>query len=79
MVHDDLDLRLKLAGLVRRAVVKLDADSVTSAGLDSLAVEQLRSYVAVLLIVEFMQRGGGADPLAALARLRARVPRVLVE
>jgi len=76
VVHDDLDLRLKLAGLVRRAVVKLDADSVTSAGLDGLSVEQVRSYVAVLLIVEFMQRGGGADPLAALARLRARVPRV---
>jgi predicted Ser/Thr protein kinase len=76
VVHDDLDLRLKLAGLVRRAVVKLDADSVTSAGLDGLSVEQLRSYVAVLLIVEFMQRGSGADPLAALARLRTRVPRV---
>jgi tRNA A-37 threonylcarbamoyl transferase component Bud32 len=76
VVHDDLELRLKLAGLVRRAAVKLDADTLSVSGLDSLSVEQLRSYVAVLLIVEFMQRGGAFDPLAVVVRLRARAPRL---
>jgi hypothetical protein len=32
VVHDDLELRLKLASLVRRSAVKLDADTITSAG-----------------------------------------------
>ncbi len=76
VVHDDLELRLRLAGLVRRAAATLDADTVTASGLESLSVEQVRSYLAVLLIVEFMQRGGESDPLAALARLRARAPGV---
>ncbi len=76
IVHDDLELRLRLAGLVRRAAATLDADTVTASGLESLSAEQVRSYLAVLLIVEFMQRGGESDPLAALARLRARAPGV---
>ena len=75
VVHDDLDLRLRLADLVRRAAEKLDADTVSGSGLDNLSIDQLRSYVAVLLIVEFMQRGQ-SDPLAVVARLRARVPRM---
>ena len=76
VVHDDLELRLRLAGLVRRAAATLDADTITASGLESLSAEQVRSYLAVLLIVEFMQRGGESDPLAALARLRARAPGV---
>jgi CheY-like chemotaxis protein len=76
VVHDDLELRLRLAGLVRRAAVKLDADTVTGSGLDGLSIDQIRSYVAVMLIVEFMPREGGADPLAAVARLHSRVPRL---
>lgn len=74
VVHDDLELRLRLAGLVRRAAGTLDADSVTRSGLDNLSTDQLRSYAAVMLVLEFMQRGGDADPLAAVARLRARAP-----
>jgi serine/threonine-protein kinase PpkA len=76
VVHDDLELRLKLAELVRRTNAQLDADSVTRAGLDNLSVEQLGSYVAVLLIVEFMRRDSGSDPLEAISRLRGRVPRM---
>ncbi len=72
VVYDDLELRLRLASLVRRAIPVLEADSLTVSGLDNLSVEQLRSYRAVLLIVEFMQIG--SDPLAAVARLHARVP-----
>jgi eukaryotic-like serine/threonine-protein kinase len=74
VVHDDLELRLRLAGLVRRAAASLDSDSVSSAGLENLPAEQLRSYVAVMLVVEFMQRGSEGDPLAGVARLRARAP-----
>jgi tRNA A-37 threonylcarbamoyl transferase component Bud32/ActR/RegA family two-component response regulator len=73
VVHDDLELRLRLAGLVRRAAGTLDADSVTRSGLDNLSADQLRSYAAVMLVLEFMQRGGD-DALAALTRLRARAP-----
>jgi tRNA A-37 threonylcarbamoyl transferase component Bud32/ActR/RegA family two-component response regulator len=77
VVHDDLELRLRLAGLVRRAVSALEADSLSLAGLDNLSVEQLRSYRAVLLIVEFMKQGG-SDPLTAVSRLKARAPDVPV-
>jgi serine/threonine protein kinase len=75
-VHDDLELRLKLANLVRRTELNLDADTVTGTGLEGLSIDQLSSYIAVLLIVEFMRREGGVDPLAVVARLRARLPRV---
>lgn len=71
VVHDDLELRLRLAGLVRRAVPSLEADSLSISGLENLSVEQLRAYRAVLLIVEFMKQGG-TDPLAAVSRLHAR-------
>ncbi len=74
VVHDDLELRLRLAGLVRRAVPALDAHCVGGSGLENLSVDQLRSYGAVLIIVEFMQKNAGSDPLAAVARLRARAP-----
>lgn len=74
VVHDDLELRLRLAGLVRRAAATLDADSMSCAGLDNLSAEQLRSYVAVMLVVEFMQRGSEGDPLAVVTRLRTRAP-----
>ncbi len=74
VVHDDLELRLRLAGLVRRAVVSLDADALSGAGLENLSAEQLRSYVAVMVVVEFMQKSSEGDPLGAVTRLRARAP-----
>ena len=77
VVHDDLELRLRLAGLVRRAVPTLEADSLSISGLENLSAEQLRSYRAVLLIVEFMKQGG-SDPLATVSRLQARAPLVPV-
>jgi eukaryotic-like serine/threonine-protein kinase len=77
VVHDDLELRLRLAGLVRRAVPSLEADSLSISGLENLSGEQLRSYRAVLLIVEFMKQGG-SDPLAAVSMLQARAPLVPV-
>ncbi|MGA2709921.1 MAG: serine/threonine-protein kinase [Steroidobacteraceae bacterium] len=76
VVHDDLELRLKLASLVRRSAVKLDADTINQEGFDALSAERLRSYAAVLLIVEFMRRGGGHDPLAGVTRLHAQAPQL---
>jgi DNA-binding NarL/FixJ family response regulator len=77
VVHDDLELRLRLASLVRRAVPTLEADSLSISGLDNLSVEQLRSYRAVLLIVEFMKQSG-SDPVAVVSALHARAPVVPV-
>jgi eukaryotic-like serine/threonine-protein kinase len=72
VVHDDLELRLRLAGLVRRAVAALDPHSVGGSALENLSAEQLRSYCAVLIIIEFMQKSH--DPLAPVARLHALAP-----
>jgi tRNA A-37 threonylcarbamoyl transferase component Bud32 len=74
VVHDDLELRLRLAALVRRAFPKLDADCINVAAFDALTPERLTGYVALLLIVEFSLRDDAADPLARLARTRAQAP-----
>jgi len=76
IVNDDLDIRLKLAGLVRKAHSKLDADTLGASALDNLSLDQLRAYSVVLLIVEFVSRDGAGDPLAPVARLHARMPKM---
>ncbi len=70
VVHDDLELRLRLASLVRKAVPKLDADCLSGASFDALTPERIASYVALMLVVEFSLRDNGLDPLARLARSR---------
>jgi DNA-binding NarL/FixJ family response regulator len=74
VVHDELELRLRLAGLVRRAIPKLDADTVTRAGFDAISVDRLRAYSAVMLIIEFSPPEAAAGPLACLARLHEQMP-----
>jgi tRNA A-37 threonylcarbamoyl transferase component Bud32 len=76
VVHDDLELRLRLASLVRRAIPKLDADCITGTSFDALPAERLAGYAALLLIVEFSLRDSTADPLARLVRSRGRVPQL---
>ncbi|MGC1524391.1 MAG: hypothetical protein WA803_22825, partial [Steroidobacteraceae bacterium] len=76
VVHDDLELRLRLAALVRRAIPKMDADCLNAASFDALAPDRLAGYLALLLIVEFSLRDDAADPLARLARARAQAPQV---
>jgi len=73
-VHDDLELRLRLGALVRRAIPKLEADCVSAATFDALTVERLSGYIALMLIVEFSLRDSTVDPLARLARSRERAP-----
>ena len=74
VVHDDLELRLRLASLVRKAFPKLDADCINTASFDALTPERLTGYVALLLIVEFGAREDAADPLVRLARTRGQAP-----
>src|SRR5271170_4814338 len=74
VVHDDLELRLRLAAVVRRAIPTLDADCINCASFDALTPERIGSYVALFLIVEFSLRDNAADPLARLASARGQVP-----
>ena len=74
VVHDDLELRLRLASLVRKAFPKLDADCINAASFDALTPERLTGYVALLLIVEFGAREDAVDPLVRLARTRGQAP-----
>jgi hypothetical protein len=74
VVHDELDLRLRLAGLLRRANPRLDADTVTRAGFDAMSVDRFRAYSAVMLIIEFSPPEAATGPLASLARLHAQIP-----
>ncbi len=76
IVHDELELRLRLAALVRRALPTLDADSVNRAAFDGMKADKLGNYLAVLFIIEFALPTGGADPLAGVARLRSLAPRM---
>ena len=76
IVHDELELRLRLAGLVRRAMPKVDADTVTRAGFEAMSIERLRAYVAVMFIVEFSPPDAAAGSLAALKRLHEQAPNV---
>jgi tRNA A-37 threonylcarbamoyl transferase component Bud32 len=74
IVHDELELRLRLAGLVRRAMPKIDADTVTRAGFEAISNERLRAYVAVMFIVEFSPPEAASGSLAALKRLHEQAP-----
>jgi tRNA A-37 threonylcarbamoyl transferase component Bud32 len=74
IVHDELELRLRLAGLVRRAMPKIDADTVTRAGFEAMSIERLRAYIAVMFIVEFSPPDAAAASLAALKRLHEQAP-----
>jgi tRNA A-37 threonylcarbamoyl transferase component Bud32 len=76
VVHDDLELRLRLGALVRRAIPTLDADCINGASFDALTPERIATYLALFLIVEFGPRDNAVDPLARLARSRAQEPRL---
>ncbi len=74
VVHDDLELRLRLASLARRAIPTIDADCMSGAGFDALPPERVAAYAALLLIIEFSLRDSTADPLARLVRSRGQAP-----
>ncbi len=74
VVHDELDLRLRLAGLLLRAIPKLEADTVTRAGFAAISIDRFRAYSAVMLIIEFSPPDAAAGSLASLARLHEQLP-----
>jgi serine/threonine-protein kinase PpkA len=74
IVHDDMELRLRLAALVRKALPTLDANSVDRAAFAKMSAEKIGAHVAVLLIVEFSPPAVSADGLAMLVRLRNMAP-----
>jgi len=74
VVHDDMDMRLKLAELVREATVRTAADTMSRASFEQLSLDRIREYGAVLLVIEFVPREPGIDPLAGLARLHREMP-----
>ena len=76
IVHDDLELRLRLAALVRKALPPLDADGVDRPAFAALSADRIGAYVAVFLIVEFALPANSVDPLASLVRLRNLAPRL---
>ena len=74
VVHDELELRLRLAGLLRRANPRLDADTVTRTGFEAISIDRLRAYSCVMLIIEFSPPEAAAGPLACLARVHEQLP-----
>jgi CheY-like chemotaxis protein len=74
VVHDELELRLRLASLLRRADPRLDADTVTRTGFDAIPVDRLHAYCAVMLIIEFSPPEAAVGPLACLVRLHEQLP-----
>lgn len=74
IVHDDLELRLKLAGLVREASGNVPTDTMNRASFDALSAERLGGYGTIMFIVEFAARDPGQDPLAPLVRLNTELP-----
>jgi DNA-binding NarL/FixJ family response regulator len=81
VVHDDLELRLKLAELAGQASASLGFDTCTRAAFDSLPVERLRSYAALFLIVDFSFKNQADAAVHSIARLRdlaRRLPIVVI-
>ncbi len=74
VVHDDLELRLKLAELVREATANVSADTMSRSGFERLAIDRIRAYGAILFIVEFVSRDPAKDPLEVFARLHRELP-----
>lgn len=74
IVDDDMELRLRLAALVRKALPTLDADTIDRTAFARMSVDRIGAYVAVLLIVEFSPQAIAADPLANLVQLRNLAP-----
>ncbi len=76
IVHDAMELRLRLAMLVRRASPALDADTMDRAAFAALTIDRLGAYIAALFIIDFSAAAAGEDPLAIVAHLRDRAPQL---
>ncbi len=76
IVHDDLDIRLKVADLLRKAGTQRRFDSSSLKAFQALGSVQMRQYSALFFILEFGEASGGADSLLLLTRLHDQLPRL---
>jgi DNA-binding response OmpR family regulator len=76
IVHDDLDIRLKVGDLLRKAGTQRRFDSSSLTAFQALAVDEIRGYAALFFVLEFADASAGADSLLAITRLRDQIPRL---
>jgi DNA-binding NarL/FixJ family response regulator len=76
IVHNDLDIRLKVGDLLRKAGTQRRFDSTSLTAFQALAVDEVREYAALFFVLEFGDASAGADSLLALSRLRDQIPRL---
>ena len=77
IVHDDLELRLKVADLLRRAGASQRFDSATRSAFEAIPIDELQRYATLFLVLEF-SGDSGSDPLVTLSRLHDQAPRLPV-
>ena len=78
IVHDELEIRLKLATLLRRANRCADSDGISSSAYVQMRPEILRAYRSVIFFLEFSATEPRATTLLPVARLRDQAPRMLI-
>ncbi len=78
IVHDELDIRLKLATLLRRANRCADSDGISSSAYAQMRPEILRAYRSVIFFLQFSATEPRATTLLPVARLRDQAPRMLI-
>src|SRR6202022_2320741 len=76
IVHNDLDIRLKVGDLLRKAGTQRRFDSTSLTAFHALAVDEGREYALLFFVREFGDASAGADSLLALTRLRDQIPRL---
>ena len=77
IVHDDLELRLKVADLLRNAGATRPFDTAAAGDFEALPTEAIDPYAAFFLILNFAGEAQ-AQSLRTLTRLRTQVPRTPV-
>jgi ActR/RegA family two-component response regulator len=78
IVNDDLEIRLKMAALLRRAEPSADSDGLGTAAYAALSTDALRRYRAVFFFLQFAGGAPLAETLLPVARLRDQSPRALI-
>jgi FixJ family two-component response regulator len=76
IVHNDLDIRLKVGDLLRKAGTQRRFDSTSLTAFQALAADEVREYAALFFVLEFGDASAGADSLLVLSRLRDQIPRL---
>src|ERR1700683_5260767 len=73
IVHDDLELRLKVADLLRRAGASQRFDSATRSAFEAIPLEELQRCPTLFVVVEF-SGAPGWDPMVTLSLLHDQAP-----